>query len=360
MSLLLLAALLAPQDTVRWSAPSCDGCRVELAQAGRLGPFDGRTNAKAIARDSRGRFIVAQPTPAVFVLDRRGRKVGTLGRSGEGPGEYQAPRTVVVLAGDTVVVLDPRLRRANLYDPAGRFVRTFVTPSGSGAGEAVAYGRGILMSAIDLSPQGAGFPLHELTSDGGYRKWADARPIVVPDVGNLSDRYLAAAGKRVWAQHARLEPVVAELGAGGKVHRLFLRDASWYERLTPAELTERIQSGSRQPHSLGAGVWEGDGILWVLWQVGDKRWESALSAEQPTVDGVKQRRIEDPTRYWDMYLEAVDVETGSLLASARIDRTLAGFTADGLLIGWHETDAGPFVAELFRPRLVRSPSRRTP
>jgi hypothetical protein len=78
------------------------------------------------------------------------------------------------------------------------------------------------------------------------------------------------------------------------------------------------------------------------------------------VDGVKQRRIEDPTRYWDMYLEAVDVETGSLLASARIDRTLAGFTADGLLIGWHETDAGPFVAELFRPRLVRSPSRRTP
>jgi len=73
-----------------------------------------------------GRVIVSQRNPAsVRVYDRQGRLANSIGREGEGPGEFRAPK--LAMFHDTVVVHDGRLGRAVLVRIDGTFIRQFVT-----------------------------------------------------------------------------------------------------------------------------------------------------------------------------------------------------------------------------------------
>ena len=73
-----------------------------------------------------GRVVVAQRDPALIKLyDAKGQFVRNIGREGEGPGEYRAPK--LALYRDTIVVHDARLGRAALITADGRFVRQFLT-----------------------------------------------------------------------------------------------------------------------------------------------------------------------------------------------------------------------------------------
>ncbi len=73
-----------------------------------------------------GRLVVSQRNPALVRLyDAQGKFIRDIGREGEGPGEYRAPR--LALYRDTIVVHDSRLGRAALIAPDGKFVRQFVT-----------------------------------------------------------------------------------------------------------------------------------------------------------------------------------------------------------------------------------------
>jgi hypothetical protein len=59
---------------------------------------------------------------AVRVFDERGRHVRTIGRDGEGPGEFRAPGAFGFL-GDTLWVHDRSLRRVSYFAPDGAFLR---------------------------------------------------------------------------------------------------------------------------------------------------------------------------------------------------------------------------------------------
>ena len=70
----------------------------------------------------------------VRIFDATGRHLMTIGRRGEGPGEFRSPWRVMQLAGDSLLVLDiGRGFRFNVFGPNGAFVRTFTTPIAHGA-----------------------------------------------------------------------------------------------------------------------------------------------------------------------------------------------------------------------------------
>ena len=70
----------------------------------------------------------------VLVYDAQGRLLNTLGRRGEGAGEFNLPVDAAVAPDGTLWVLDAGNFRVQAFDPQGRFVRLFGS-AGNGLGQ---------------------------------------------------------------------------------------------------------------------------------------------------------------------------------------------------------------------------------
>lgn len=76
-----------------------------------------------------GSIYVADPGQhRIVVLDSDGRFVRTIGRPGQGPGEFLDPSSIALLR-DTLFVYDGRQGRVSVLDTLGAFLRSFVPPS---------------------------------------------------------------------------------------------------------------------------------------------------------------------------------------------------------------------------------------
>ncbi len=79
-------------------------------------------NSAVVGRD--GRLVIAQrATMSVKVFSADGRLARSIGRRGDGPGEFRDV-TEVGLLFDTLWVSDGRLRRVSFFSPEGRLLRT--------------------------------------------------------------------------------------------------------------------------------------------------------------------------------------------------------------------------------------------
>lgn len=77
--------------------------------------------------DSEGRIYVGDGmADGIVVLDSDLTYSHNIGRRGDGPGEFRSISSVQVVAADSVLVWDSRLRRATVFDPAGHDVRTMI------------------------------------------------------------------------------------------------------------------------------------------------------------------------------------------------------------------------------------------
>lgn len=77
--------------------------------------------------NSSGSLIVANAgARELRIFDADGVFVGTVGRRGQGPGEYQHLTGVELFAQDSLVVFDRDLRRLSIFSPSGQFLRSFV------------------------------------------------------------------------------------------------------------------------------------------------------------------------------------------------------------------------------------------
>ncbi len=100
--------------------------RWELAEELRIGSLDDPeasfSSILGLAVGPEDRLYVTQwQVPEIWIFDSDGRRVGTVGRAGQGPGELSAPSALRWL-GDTLWVSDGMARRLNFYDRAGRFL----------------------------------------------------------------------------------------------------------------------------------------------------------------------------------------------------------------------------------------------
>lgn len=77
-----------------------------------------------VAADSRNRLYAYDRDLGLVLFSPESAAIRKLGRKGEGPGEYQWASHLQVIAGDTILVWDPRLGRLSAFEPdSGRFVR---------------------------------------------------------------------------------------------------------------------------------------------------------------------------------------------------------------------------------------------
>lgn len=78
-----------------------------------------------VIRLSDGTFVVANSgTAELKLFDARGRYRESVGRRGNGPGEFEQLNFVTALTNDSILAADLALRRISIFDRSGRHVRT--------------------------------------------------------------------------------------------------------------------------------------------------------------------------------------------------------------------------------------------
>ena len=81
-----------------------------------------------IAVDVAGRIYVLDYTEAVLrVFDRDGEHIRTIGRRGQGPGEFSGPFSLGITAQNTIMVHDLMNHRISYFSPEGEFLSSFST-----------------------------------------------------------------------------------------------------------------------------------------------------------------------------------------------------------------------------------------
>lgn len=87
------------------------------------GPFH------SAVRTSDGRFVVVSNHDLkLYAPD--GQYLRSIGRQGQGPGEFGQVRSVCVTAGDTIIAIHYSAPRVSVFDPQGEHVRTFAVDAG--------------------------------------------------------------------------------------------------------------------------------------------------------------------------------------------------------------------------------------
>lgn len=99
----------------------------------------------AVAATSTGEIVVADTRPLeVRQFDREGRLRFRAGRRGEGPGEFRGIAGLLVLPGDSVLVLEEAPPRAVLFGPTGEHIRTTSLRSDDPESQGATEYRGVL------------------------------------------------------------------------------------------------------------------------------------------------------------------------------------------------------------------------
>lgn len=90
-------------------------------------------NAAGATRLRDGSLLIADRGPAsIRVIDATGKLVKTVGRKGDGPGEFHTIISAVGCGPDSMLVWDLNHREASMAGPTGAVARRFKIPSDSG------------------------------------------------------------------------------------------------------------------------------------------------------------------------------------------------------------------------------------
>lgn len=354
---LLLGALLLPRSgsaqvpgiriqDCRAPCPLVVTDRVSLGDA--TGPgFVGEPSSLAIMAD--GRYVLTdwhdQDRVKFFAPD--GSFIRALGRRGKGPGEFEIATRVIPIAGDSLEVFDLSLGRVSLFGPDLRVQRTTPLPFNALELQRLAPDRYAIYSRV-YTPESAGLPLHLIAEGRLVRSFGADPPIGDVRNSHLMHRMITAGsrGNSIWAGHL-LQYALEEWDLDGHLLRRLERDVPWFR---PQSRYGFVDAESPPGSGLQALHHDPAGLLWTAVRVPDERWRDALYEGRDPY-GRPMARFSDPSRYYDSVIEVIDIEAGRVLGTVRIDLAVGGFTGDGLLWAYEETELGEPKVRVLEVRL---------
>ena len=323
---------------------ACQECAVQLDTLMSLGGLDGPGVASispfsTVATDASGRILVASRllSDQFAVFDANGRYVTSVGRAGDGPGEYRFISAIA--AGPRYLhVLDDAQSRRTMLSYDFEVVRTDRLP-GHAWSAAALESDAVVFSAALPTPQSVSHPLHVLDTDGVLASFGAANDRV--HRGRTTVMYVNTGRGTVWAVAERSYEL-QEWRAAPVVHqRTVSVRAKWFED----------DDEETFPRSLLLGAVPAGDTLWVIGRAPDRRWTGrAVPGQDPSVP------IEDPINIWDGVLDAVDLRTGRRLAHLRVEAPFLGAVSGGdLIVQYGEDRFGIPYVHLVRPALAAPP-----
>lgn len=314
----------------------CPECQVEVEMMFELGGPGDTTNivhTNFLPMDSKGRvyFQSVYFPGSIVVFDRQGRHLHTIGRDGEGPGEFRSWAALFTSPGDSLYAFDSGLYRLSVFSPDFEFVRSariepplrlqdgFFQSDGS-----------LLISSVGRGPQTFGRPLHVVDPDGRIRRsFGEKEGMIGGDVErDLSRRLAPAEGGGSWATHI-YRYSIEHRGPGGELIEVLERHPGWGPNPDIEASTPQDATGS-PPSSVVADIQVDDaGRLWMLVWVADEDWKAAFGNEG-----------ERPARHdlRDTIIEVLDPTRRGVVARSRIDDLAIGFSAPGVIFTYDDRE----------------------
>jgi 6-bladed beta-propeller len=130
------AVILGPANAADAQTPvaitsdvACESCRLELTRVAVLGTAEGpgalAGEPSSVSRNSKGDLFVSQYVNGteILVFDASGAHLETVGRAGDGPGEYRYIAKLVVGPIDSVYVFDNGGARLTVLAPDRSYAR---------------------------------------------------------------------------------------------------------------------------------------------------------------------------------------------------------------------------------------------
>ena len=95
-------------------------------------------------------YVFDRQVPALRQYDVRGKYVRTLGRKGQGPGEYLKGGGLAVHPDGRVMLWDTGTWRINVYSPAGGSIASWSTPSGASGSASLSTSRALVIDSAGV------------------------------------------------------------------------------------------------------------------------------------------------------------------------------------------------------------------
>jgi hypothetical protein len=304
-----------------------------------------------VLRDGTGRYIIVVQGELPLVFAANGRFVRQLGRTGEGPGEFRRASFVAPLPGDSLLVLDTQLQRANVFSPELRFVRTIRLPfyanaarvlewPGRVAVNGVSYSRGWPLHMLDLSKPTATLLASFGDNDGEMRPGENAR---------LIRRFVAGGTDDFWALQV-LKYQITHYRADGRTLASIRRESDWFD----GESEWSLGGPDRPPYpAVQTAAIRGD-TLWIAVRVPREDWKRAWSDERLFGAGeAASGRGPDPTALHMTRVEVIDVRKRAVIASRDFDGIIVDIDADLRATLYDLDQASEPRLRVFDLRLIR-------
>lgn len=331
---------------------ACPTCRVELEQVLKVAGISHPAlpgPVLAATADRRGyRYFTFYPNVAeIRVFSPDGDYDRTLGREGQGPGEYQYILVLAAGRADSLWVYDAG-RGWTILDSEWRPARTFRFFGESDTHAFLPDGDlvvGTMIKTVDR----LGYPLHRISSTGEILAsfGTEDGGVYRTDMAEALRRLVAPAqAGGFWAAH-RLQYVLERWQDDTLVEQL-VRQAEWF----PPAWTQvrRVTPDGPPPRPWITDIYEDDaGLLWVASIVTEPDWREAFSDEVDPTHG--QRRLNSEEAYGSR-LEVIDPQERAVLASVYTDETLEVFLDDGTITGYREDGRGTPTVTVYRPTLI--------
>ena len=348
------------QTTFVPSAPTCTACSIRLDLVSTLGGAGDAvdiTTSSVVVRRGDGYAVapVGDRTQLAF-YGRSGALERVAGRQGQGPGEFNNIRSLAVLPGQTVVVLDQRITLL----PAGAAapVVSRALPAGISAGRLIALADGRLV-VNNYRPGRQPICLFgtDLTL---IRCFGDAAAPTRDGPAGLERLIVPGDRGTIWAGTQQYRYAIERYDTGGHLIARIERDAAWF----PASRPEDDPVGSiRQSRPLPrlSGLWvDRGGRIWTAVLVPDQHWHATAPAPRAGREGrpAPMVPVSEWGQYFDTIVEVIDPVAGRVVVSQRFPGVLAGFTSDGLMTELRETGDGLLQEVMLRPEIAHAGARR--
>lgn len=304
--------------------PACPECDITVTRVATLGHPDDPASARpdaavagcSVGAAGDGAFLLSGVVGGgeILVYGRDGRVTSSIGRPGEGPGEFGSNLRVLVPARDTIIVVDDSNARITTTDLAGAVLSTLRIPGRVHSVARLATGQILLHGRLSSGPAQPLF--HLLAADGGEVSSFGRTEREAWD----TDQWVVAAGRSADYWAASMWEYELFRGHADSLASAVTREVDWF----PSDVTwSREFLETEPPPPLITNLYEDDdALLWVYVAVADPDWAPDI----PDAGSAEWFR-----NSFDTMIEVLDLANGEVLADHRSDDYLGGICGTPLV-----------------------------